>query len=82
MGLLRQQSDYSGTTQRQIESAETLLFVFLLFFLCGYGLSFCSTDFRKERLSYSRSRHFAQQQRAGGDLGSINRVPGIIVLSD
>jgi hypothetical protein len=34
-------------------------FGFPFSFLCGYGLSFCSTDFRKERLGYGRSRHLA-----------------------
>src|ERR1017187_2234065 len=59
-------------------SPEALLFVFPF----GYGLGFCSTNFRKERLGYGWSCHFAQQQSPSGDLAPINRMPGIIVLAD
>ena len=37
-----------------------VLFGFLFSLLCGYGLDFCSVNFRKERLGCSGNRHFAQ----------------------
>src|SRR5579864_5309730 len=71
-------------------SPEALLLVVLLLFgfrlvfsfIFGYGLSFCSINFRKERLGYGWSRYLAQQQSPSCDLASINRVPGIIVLTN
>jgi hypothetical protein len=57
-------------------------FGFRFSFPLGYCLSFCSANFRKERLGRGWSRHFAQQQSLSCDLASINRVPGIIVLAD
>src|SRR5665811_505403 len=59
-------------------SPEALLFVFPF----GYSLGFCSTNFRKERLGNGWSCHFAQQQSPSCDIASINRVPGIIVLTE
>src|SRR5579871_1809925 len=66
-------------------SACLLLIVFLDFlfsFLRGYGLDFCSPNFRKERLGCGRNCDLAQQQSPSGDLVSINRPPGVIVLTD
>jgi hypothetical protein len=57
-------------------------FSFGFSFPLGYGLAFCSTNFRKERLRCGWSRYLAQQQSSSCDLASINRVPRIIVLAD
>jgi hypothetical protein len=73
--------------QRQPDPASLLLLFLFGFglrfsFRFGYGVGLCSANFRKERLGYSRSRHFAQQQGPSCDLGSVYRVPRIIVLAD
>ena len=51
-------------------------------FRFGYGLSFCSANFCKERLGFGRSRHLAQQQSPSCDFRSVDRVPAVTVLAD
>src|SRR5271165_6231156 len=72
-----------GRNDRPVLQALLLvvLFSFLFRFRLGYGLSFGSTNFRKERLGCGRNRHFAQQQSPGRDISSVDRTPGIIVLT-
>src|SRR6266700_6933823 len=65
-------------TDNRRSSPEALLFVFLF----GYGLGFCSANFRKERTGCRRNWHFAQQQSPSSDVRSIYRLPGIIVLTE
>src|SRR5450631_935706 len=57
-------------------------FIFLFSFLFGYGLAFCSANFREERMGCGWSWHFAQQQGPSCDFVSVHRVPRITVLAD
>src|ERR1035437_5880309 len=57
-------------------------FLICFSFACGYGLAFCSANFRKERPGCRRNWHFAQQQSPSSDVRSIYRLPGIIVLTE
>src|ERR1700722_19385138 len=71
---------HSASSMLQVLLLVVLFSLFGLF--CGFGLDFCSADFREEGVSCGWNRYSPQQQGASSDVASIHRAPGIIVLSD